>query len=196
MNEQKYNLEVLPSVSDAVHAHKARWCSCVKCEIGRIAHNHVFVRGTLPCEVLFIGEAPGKTEDVTGWPFIGKAGKTLEVWIDQMQTENSGVTWAITNTVLCRPTDFPGGKNRPPSDSEMRECSPRLDEIVAIAAPDMFVLLGAIAADNPWFGRQSKPQLRLRHPAYINYNGGPTSEFSKAEAIRLSDFVSRNRRPA
>ena len=50
----------------ALDQHRQEWAKCQKCEIGAIAFKHVLGRGRLPCDVLFLGEAPGKSEDVLG----------------------------------------------------------------------------------------------------------------------------------
>lgn len=181
------------ATSDAFERHRARWSDCVRCEIGRIATKHVFARGTLPCDILFIGEAPGVSEDALGKPFVGESGDVLDKWILETQTAvidedckgrrqrlpDSGFSYAITNTVCCRPTDAPGGKNRAPSPEEQSNCGQRFLRFVDIAAPRGVVLLGKVA-ENRWFDVDSPiPKLAVYHPAYLLRSGGLRSDRGK-----------------
>lgn len=188
-------LNVLANVSRRFERHRSEWETCTKCEIGKIAHEHVFCRGTLPCDVLFIGEAPGKTEDLTGEPFVGKSGDILDGWIDRMQLLRPDLKWAITNTVCCRPTDRLGGSNRAPGLQEMANCRPRLIEFFDIARPRALVLLGRIAQGLDLTGPRTLglPVARLYHPAFIGYNGGKGSKVDLETGDKLVEFARRLR---
>ena len=122
----------LPVSSPTMHIadHLYGWHECTKCLIGKMAHKHVFYRGDVPCDLLLIGEAPGKTEDAVGQPFVGKSGKLLDEWLIEVRLILAELNlvagsshqplpkFAITNTVCCRPMDRRGGPNRPPSLQE------------------------------------------------------------------------------
>jgi uracil-DNA glycosylase len=191
-------------------AHYEVWAPCTRCRIGSFARNHVFCRGTLPCDVLFIGEAPGVTEDLTGWPFVGEAGKILDRWIasamesrfhalphgHQIETVYHGLpefTYAITNTVLCRPCNGPAERNRAPQGSESLNCSPRLEEFVdTIAQPKLIITLGTPARH----AVESLLSLKvyreaLRHPAWVLRQGGMYSVADRHEEAKLVEAVGR-----
>jgi DNA polymerase len=152
----------------------------------------------LPCEFLFIGEAPGDTEDVTGFPFAGKAGKVLDRMITDA-TAHAPCIWAIANVVLCKPQDGPGQKFREPTEEEKRNCRPRLDYFVgSIAKPKGIICLGEHAARSAPFRQTNEgavmiPHISVRHPAYIMYNGGPDksrgAEIFAAEVHKITDFI-------
>jgi uracil-DNA glycosylase len=130
--------------------HVVKWQGCTKCRIGEWAHNKAFIRGNLPCDILFIGEGPGQTEDMTGIPFIGPAGKELDKWIEGSWNSDMPAyefTWAVTNTVLCRPCDTRVGKNRAPDAMEQFHCLDRAREIFNLAKPKMVFLLGNVAQE-------------------------------------------------
>lgn len=192
------------AVGAAVQAHSQKWERCDKCDIGLFAHKHVFARGTLPCDILFVGEAPGKAEDVEGIPFVGKAGKLLDQWITAAGTAEvlapDGVqlmgdlisrtfTYAITNVVLCRPCDARGEPNRRPTFTEIENCRPRLNEFILRAArPKALVLLGSVAksATPKWEGL---PRLNLCHPAYCLRQGGEGCPEDLYARKLLAEFV-------
>lgn len=193
--------------------HKETWKFCEKCTIGKIAHKHVFARGTLPCDILFIGEGPGKTEDLVGFPFVGQAGKIVDNWIQhtlftevENQDDNgvgdlvllSKLKWCITNIVSCRPCDEPGGLNRRPILSEIINCRPRLLEFLEIANPSHIVFLGLTASksgvhDIGTTRIQKERMLHLRHPAFFlrPESGGEGGDLELGEIDRLKKFVNQ-----
>jgi DNA polymerase len=73
-----------------------RYRNCTACPLHETAHEKVFFRGCVPCEVLFIGEAPGNDEDLYGEPFIGRAGKTLDSLILESSEETKPYTFGIS----------------------------------------------------------------------------------------------------
>ena len=108
---------------------------CQKCDLCITRKNAVPGKGNYNADVVFIGEAPGKNEDVHGEPFIGNAGKKLN---DAL--ENAGLTRSsvyITNIVKCRPP-----KNRIPNDVEKMMCSNYLKDELTIINPKIICLLG------------------------------------------------------
>ncbi len=108
---------------------------CKKCELCNTRNNAVPGIGDENADVVFIGEAPGKNEDLHGEPFIGTAGKRLD---DAL--ENAGLTRSsvyITNIVKCRPPN-----NRVPNDTEKSMCNNYLEEELQIINPKIICLLG------------------------------------------------------
>ena len=108
---------------------------CKKCELCNTRNNAVPGIGDKNADVVFIGEAPGKNEDIHGEPFIGTAGKILDNAL-----ENAGLTRNnvyITNIVKCRPPN-----NRVPNDTEKSMCNNYLEEELQIINPKIICLLG------------------------------------------------------
>ncbi len=116
---------------------------CKRCALSRERSNIVFGEGSLDARIMFIGEAPGREEDLQARPFVGDAGKLLTKLIEKMG-EKTGFTRKdvyIANIVKCRPP-----MNRDPHDDEMRSCTPFLVRQIEIIAPEVIVSLGRISA--------------------------------------------------
>lgn len=152
--------------------HKERWgkgCGSEICEGVR----KVFARGTLPCDILFIGEAPGEVENVLGQPFRGPAGQLLDLIIEK--SVPTSYTYALTNLVCCLPRDEEDGrKATAPPDDAIRDCQPRLLEFIELASPKLIICVGQLAKDfvmpgYRWAIKLPKPipMVDIKHPAYI-----------------------------
>lgn len=179
-------LTVAKSLLPIWKEHSLLWSDCRQCpsQIGHHANQHVIARGTLPCEVLFIGEAPGKVEDAKGYPFVGPAGKLLDQLI---QDTRSQFSYAITNVIACIPRDT-GGNTREPSGEEAGFCSVRLRAFVhLLAKPLVVVCLGKVAQRYASdFFQDSFP---LKHPAYLLRVGGVGSAEYKRTLAELVEIV-------
>lgn len=149
--------------------HKYEWKACQICLIGRFAHKHCLGRGKIPADILFIGEGPGRTEDLSGRVFDGKAGQVLDEMIQEagLNHRRKGTRYFITNLVACRPTDRIAGPNRPPEPEEIENCSPRLSGVVELVKPKIVVTLGNTARDNFRYDSEEQDIYHLYHPAYI-----------------------------
>lgn len=116
-----------------------------------------------------VGEAPGTSEDDSGRPFVGEAGKDL----DEMMT-GAAFRWCVTNVVGCVPLEpIPLGTPviRQPTKGEAEACRPRLLDMVELCEPRLIVTLGQVAAKllppvDPI------PVLQLVHPAFITRLSG------------------------
>lgn len=108
------------------------------CSLSETRNNIVWWRGTTDknVDVLFVGEAPGRDEDLQGKPFVGRAGKLLDKWIDEIGIEK----YAIINIVKCRPPN-----NRVPTKEEINACLPHFINQVKELNPKLIVSLGRIA---------------------------------------------------
>ncbi len=111
---------------------------CTKCRLCETATNAVPGEGNCNAELVFVGEAPGAQEDLTGRPFVGRAGKLLEKMLEQIGTSRSEV-W-IGNIVKHRPPE-----NRDPLPDEVAACSPYLAMQLDIIQPKLIVTLGRYA---------------------------------------------------
>lgn len=149
---------------------------CSKCRLRKTASQVVPGAGNPKAEIMFIGEGPGKNEDVQGIPFCGAAGNFLDELLAHIDLKREDVY--ITNIVKCRP---PG--NRDPRDDEIEACKPWLDQQVALIDPKVFVLLGRFAMARYFphlkisqehgtaFKKNGKLYFIMYHPAVALYNG-------------------------
>ncbi len=117
----------------------AECMDCRRCSLADTRHNVVFGEGARDAEAMFIGEGPGEQEDLTGRPFVGRAGQLLDDMLEMIDLRREKVF--IGNMVKCRP---PG--NRDPLNIEQEACIGYLRNQVALIRPKIIVCLGRIAA--------------------------------------------------
>ena len=108
---------------------------CTKCQLWKNRKNAVPGEGNPESPVMFIGEAPGQSEDIKGKPFVGAAGKFLETLLSEIGLSRNDVF--ICNIVKCRPP-----RNREPMPNEIQTCTPYLDRQINIIKPKFVVTLG------------------------------------------------------
>ena len=113
--------------------------SCRNCALGAKKTNLVFGVGNRNADIMFIGEAPGKSEDEEGIPFVGAAGKHLDKFLKAVGLQRDEVY--IANILKCRPEG-----NRDPSPEEQDACIGYLREQVKLINPKLIVCLGRISA--------------------------------------------------
>ncbi len=165
------------------------YLDCQRCGLCEFRREIVFGRGTLPADILFIGEAPGKTEDLLGIPFMGQQGDILNAAIKRGMemagmSEDKQPTYFITNTIACRPTDAKNGETRQPTGDEVWACYERLQITHAKVNPKKVVFLGEIAKQHL---KKAYPAAEaIRHPSYILRKGGQESPEFRAMARDLS----------
>ena len=112
---------------------------------------------------MIIGEAPGKEEDETGLPFVGKAGQLLNKMLLSINIDRKDVY--ITNVVPWRPPN-----NRTPLDNEIMQCLPFLQRHIEIVKPKIILLLGATAAKAILSTTLSISKLRSSWHSYSTIN--------------------------
>ncbi|ERI05336.1 uracil-DNA glycosylase, family 4 [Atopobium sp. oral taxon 810 str. F0209] len=112
---------------------------CHLCPLGETRNQLVFGVGNPHARVMFVGEAPGKNEDLKGEPFVGAAGHNLDALLSLAGLRREDIY--IANVLKCRP---PGNRN--PQPSEIERCSPFLREQIRSVWPDVIVCLGNFAA--------------------------------------------------
>ncbi len=113
--------------------------NCIKCPLYKSRTNTVPGEGSHNPAIMFIGEAPGKQEDIQGRPFVGRAGEYLTHLISTLDLKREDVY--ITNVVKCRPPN-----NRDPTDEEIEKCLPYLRRQIKLLKPKIIVALGRHAA--------------------------------------------------
>ena len=111
---------------------------CTNCDLSQTRTNSVPGKGNFHANVVFVGEAPGKSEDKQGEPFIGVAGKKLSTALEEAGISRDDVY--ITNIVKCRPP-----KNRVPTTIERQTCQEYLEDEIAIIKPKIICILGNTA---------------------------------------------------
>lgn len=144
--------------------HVSRWKDCTSCPLHEGRTHVVFARGSIPCDVLFIGEAPGVSEDALGQPFVGPAGKLLDGIIRQAIGDKS---YALTNLVGCYPKEEKdAGTNEPPNVA-IKACSKRLKEFVRMCEPNLIVLVGKLAKRHVYGAAQFRLDDEAEQPEWI-----------------------------
>lgn len=156
--------------------------------------------GPADARVMLVGEAPGRQEDLKGEPFVGQAGRFLDVLLASVGLTRGEVY--ITNVVKSRPfIGPPPGRNRSPLAAEIQACRRWLDEELRIIQPEIAVAMGRIAVEYFLPGKKiaevhgipqqqgARTVLPLYHPALARYGEGPrrilTQDFLKlGELIR------------
>jgi uracil-DNA glycosylase family 4 len=134
--------------SDIAHMNwaelKAVVSGCTKCGLCQGRTQTVFGVGDTKARWLFVGEGPGRNEDLQGDPFVGPAGKLLDNMLLAMGLKRGENTY-ITNIVKCRPTGS-DGRDRPPTEEETAACMPYLQRQIDMIQPSMIVAMGKTAA--------------------------------------------------
>ena len=112
--------------------------NCNKCKLCKTRQNIVFGVGNKNADIMFIGEGPGADEDRLGEPFVGKAGKLMDMAFEAVGIKRQEVY--IANIVKCRPPS-----NRVPEEDEAQACLNYLRNQVVLIKPEIIVLLGSTA---------------------------------------------------
>lgn len=134
--------------------------ACTRCKLHKDRTNLVFGTGNPKAKLMFVGEGPGRDEDVQGLPFVGRAGQLLTKIIEAMGFKREEVY--IANIVKCRPP-----QNRNPEPDEIKTCFPFLAKQIEIIQPKAIICLGKFAA-----------QTILNTESPITYLRGKFSEFN------------------
>ena len=167
------NLNHLPPVWQ----HFIEQCqNCRQCGLGQTRKQAVVWRGSLAAPLMLIGEGPGAEEDARGEPFVGAAGRLLDLLFTAYGLDDSA--YHICNIVKCRPPE-----NRVPTDDEAKACRPLLARQFNLVKPKVIVLLGATAYKyftggtegitkirGQWIEKSGYLILPTYHPAYILRN--------------------------
>lgn len=151
----------------------------MKCELGKTRNNIVFSDGNpKTAKAILIGEAPGENEDKTGTPFVGRAGKLLNEFLEKAEISRAEDLYII-NTVKCRPP-----QNRVPSDAEKAACESYLLKQIETINPEVIIFCGATALKSFYdkkvaiskirgevleleIGGQIRKCIPIFHPSYL-----------------------------
>jgi uracil-DNA glycosylase len=161
----------------ALRALREEIGDCKRCRLADKRTNIVFGEGSPAARLMFIGEAPGREEDIQGKPFVGDAGMVLTRLISKMGFQREGVY--IANIVKCRPP-----MNRDPETDEIEVCRGFLERQIEIIQPEVIMSLGRISAmtltgdmklkitaiRGKFFPYKGIPVMPTFHPAYLIRN--------------------------
>jgi uracil-DNA glycosylase family 4 len=156
--------------------HYKAICTCQLCPLGQTRNKFVYGVGDPNADLIFIGEAPGRDEDLQGEPFVGRAGQLFDRILAAIDLKREQVY--IANILKCRPPN-----NRDPQPEEMNKCLPHLEEQIRLIKPKLICALGRIAAhqllqtNTPmgklrglWHDYEGIPLLVTYHPAALLRN--------------------------
>ena len=151
----------------------AACAACQKCALGETRTKSVFGTGNPSADLLFVGEAPGEQEDLTGTPFVGRAGQLLDKFLYAVDIDRKDVY--IANILKCRPP-----KNRDPLPEEENACIKHLRAQLAMIKPKIIVCLGRISAQKlikedfritaehgKWLKKGSYEMCAVYHPSAL-----------------------------
>jgi uracil-DNA glycosylase family 4 len=174
--------------------------TCTRCPLAEGRTQVVFGVGDPDADLLFVGEGPGREEDLAGEPFVGRSGKLL----DRLMAEEIGVTRAqcyIANVVKCRPPN-----NRNPAPNEIEACRPYLEEQIDLIKPAVVVTLGNFATQLLLARPEGIRRLRgavypyraghlvpTYHPAFVLRAGGEAMAEMRADLVRAKRLVAEHR---
>jgi len=171
------SVQVFANSADALAAIRADIGDCTRCKLHTLGRRQiVFGVGNPNADLMFVGEAPGADEDITGEPFVGRAGQLLTKIIEAIDLKREDVY--IANVIKCRPP-----QNRNPEPDEIERCEPFLFRQIDEIKPKVIVALGKFSAQT--LLRTEEPISKLRgrvfdyrgakliptfHPAYLLRN--------------------------
>lgn len=159
--------------AEALSALRAEAHDCTKCRLAEGRTNVVFGVGNPNADLMFIGEAPGRDEDLQGEPFVGRAGQLLTDIIKAMKLSREQVY--IANVIKCRPPE-----NRNPEPDELDACRPYIRRQVELIRPRVIVALGRFGLQSlleksyaissvrgKWLDYEGIKLMPTYHPAYL-----------------------------
>lgn len=156
---------------------EAKAMACTKCGLAEGRTNVVFGVGDPGADLMFVGEGPGRDEDLQGEPFVGRAGRLLTRLIEDIGMARADVY--IANVVKCRPPN-----NRDPKPDEMDACHEYLEGQFAHIAPRVVVTLGNVATKRLLGTRQGITKIRGQEFAFLGGDAVLVPTFHPAAVLR------------
>lgn len=155
-------VQLIRSAAEALADIQTDLGDCMRCKLHKAGrHTIVFGVGNPEADLMFVGEAPGRDEDLQGIPFVGRAGQKLTQIIEAIGLARNQVY--IANVIKCRPPE-----NRNPDPDEVETCEPFLFRQIDAISPKVIVALGTFAARS--LLKTTDPISRLRGRVY-DYRG-------------------------
>src|SRR5919205_640065 len=181
--------------NDSLEKIASEVIGCPLCKLSRTRKNAVPGEGQVSAKLMFVGEAPGKNEDLKGKPFVGAAGRILDQAMQKAGIERSKVF--ITNVVKCRPPS-----NRVPEDDERTSCRPFLERQISLVSPKIICILGSTAYASILGGKSitasrgktivhgGQRYFLTVHPAAAIYNRSLRARF-ETDLLKLSEEIKK-----
>ena len=167
--------------ASALELLRAEAVGCVACALSTTRSQVVFGSGPIGARLMFVGEAPGREEDLSGLPFVGRSGRlVMDLLRSEFGLERAGCY--IANVVKCRPP-----ANRNPASTEIISCAHFLERQIALVAPSLVMTLGNVATRALSGTRVRISLLRGRVIERDGYRLLPT--FHPAAALRSPNSV-------
>lgn len=171
---------------------------CNKCKLCKTRQNIVFGTGNKQARLMFIGEGPGADEDRLGEPFVGRAGKLMDLAFETLGIDRKKVY--IANVVKCRPPF-----NRNPEEDEAIVCLNYLRNQVILVKPEIIVLLGSVALKNilgkeygitasrgEWVEKKGIKYMPTWHPAALLRDETKKIDFIRDLQKVVGEFIKNN----
>lgn len=170
---------------------------CTRCPLAPGRTQVVFGVGDPAADLMFIGEAPGRDEDLKGEPFVGRSGQLLDrLMAEELDRGREGCY--IANVVKCRPPD-----NRDPQPDEIASCRPYLEQQIELIDPKVIITLGNFATRLLLDTKEGITKLRGRvhdyngralvptfHPsAALRAGGGEPLAKMRADFVRAKEII-------
>ena len=166
---------------------------CTSCNLSKTRTNVVVGKGNKSADIVIIGEGPGEQEDITGLPFVGRAGKMLDTALASVDIDPLQDCY-ITNIVKCRPPN-----NRKPSTIESEACMPWLTQQINLLSPKIIILAGSTAVQSflginepiskirgQWIEKDNIKYMPIFHPSYLLRN--PSKNKGKPKWLTWQDL--------
>ena len=166
---------------DSLEQFKNEIKDCKKCPLGETRRNFVFGVGNSNADLVLIGEAPEKKEDIQGEPFVGRSGKLLDRILEAINLDRTKVY--IINILKCHPPN-----NRNPNQFEIETCEPYLKTQLQMICPKLIVTLGEVPANT--LLRSKLPLSKLRNIKH-NYNGIDLIATYHPTALRRNPYLKK-----
>lgn len=184
------------SAADELARVREESLGCTRCALATGRTQVVFGVGNPSADLMFVGEGPGREEDLQGEPFVGRSGKLLDLLMHQEMGIGRDQCY-IANCVLCRPP-----ANRDPLPGEIEACRPYLEQQLDLVAPKVVVTLGNFATRSLLDTREGIRRLRGRvypfrgvhlvptyHPAAALRGGGEVVAEMRADFVRAKALL-------
>ena len=168
--------------------------NCNKCKLYKGRQNIVFGTGNKNADLMLIGEGPGADEDRLGEPFVGKAGKLMNLAFQAIGLKREEVY--IANIVKCRPPN-----NRNPEHDEANSCMNYLRNQVILVKPKIIILLGSVALKNilgqeygitasrgKWIEKKGIKYMPTWHPAALLRDETKKIDFIKDLKLVMEEY--------
>jgi uracil-DNA glycosylase len=175
---------------------ESRVRKCVKCRLSQTRTNAVPGMGSRTARIMFVGEGPGKNEDLQGLPFVGAAGKFLDELLASIGLKREDIY--ITNIVKCRPPE-----NREPQADEVKACLPYLRWQTKFINPGLICTLGnsagrSLVKPDLYISKEHGNFIKkkgftfcvLYHPAAALYQD-PLKQVLRQDFIKLGEFLEK-----